>query len=159
MVLLCCSNLVIPSPNHAVSGKPAKQQPSSVVACFFYPQLCTKSQLCAWFGCVWAKIKKFRKPAFLPGLKPRLPAGNSVKRAWCRIKSCRKNLPNSKQTRPCPCRERKRRRKNRRKTKSPRRLKRPKNRRKKTPRLNRFPPYRHRRTGVFLRCLSQPPQQ
>ena len=30
---------------------------------------------------------------------------------------------------------------------------------KKTPRLNRFPPYRHRRTGVFLRCLSQPPQQ
>lgn len=34
MVLLCCSNLVIPLPNHAVSGKPAKQQPSSVVACF-----------------------------------------------------------------------------------------------------------------------------
>ena len=32
MVLLCCSNLVIPLPNHAVSGKPAKQQPSSVVA-------------------------------------------------------------------------------------------------------------------------------
>ncbi|WP_308614947.1 hypothetical protein [uncultured Duodenibacillus sp.] len=32
MVLLCCSNLVIPLPNHAVSGKPAKQQLSSVVA-------------------------------------------------------------------------------------------------------------------------------
>ena len=32
MVLLCCSNLVIPLPNHAVSGKPAKQQPSGVVA-------------------------------------------------------------------------------------------------------------------------------
>ena len=31
-VLLCCSNLVIPLPNHAVSGKPAKQQLSSVVA-------------------------------------------------------------------------------------------------------------------------------
>ena len=31
-VLLCCSNLVIPLPNHAVSGKPAKQQPSGVVA-------------------------------------------------------------------------------------------------------------------------------
>ena len=45
------------------------------------------------------------------------------------------------------------------KDEKPRRLKRPKNRRKKTPRLNRFPPYRHRRTGVFLRCLSQPPQQ
>ena len=43
MVLLCCSNLVIPLPNHAVSGKPAKQQPSGVVARFFYPQLCTKS--------------------------------------------------------------------------------------------------------------------
>ena len=32
MVLLCCSNLVIPLPNHAVSGKPAKQQPSGVAA-------------------------------------------------------------------------------------------------------------------------------
>jgi transposase len=32
MVLLCCSNLVIPLPNHAVSGKLAKQQPSGVVA-------------------------------------------------------------------------------------------------------------------------------
>ncbi|WP_337744529.1 hypothetical protein [Duodenibacillus massiliensis] len=32
MVLLCCSNLVIPLPNHAVSGKPAKQQLSGVVA-------------------------------------------------------------------------------------------------------------------------------
>ncbi|WP_288560595.1 hypothetical protein, partial [uncultured Duodenibacillus sp.] len=29
----------------------------------------------AWFGCVWAKIKKFRKPAFLPGLKPREECG------------------------------------------------------------------------------------
>ena len=105
------------------------------------------------------RLKNFESPHSSRGSSPGLPAGNSVKRAWCRIKSYRKILPNSKQTRPCPCRERKRRRKNQRKTKSLRRLKRPKNRRKKTPRLNRFPPYRHRRTGVFLRCLSQPPQQ
>ena len=42
-VLLCCSNLVIPLPNHAVSGKPAKQQPSGELLDFFYPQLCAKS--------------------------------------------------------------------------------------------------------------------
>ena len=34
-VLLCCSNLVIPLPNHAVSGKPAKQQPSGELLDFF----------------------------------------------------------------------------------------------------------------------------
>ena len=159
MVLLCCSNLVIPLPNHAVSGKPAKQQPSGVVACFFTHNYARRANYVHGLVAFGPRLKYFESPHSSRGSSPGLPAGNSVKRAWCRIKSCRKILPNSKQTRPCPCRERKRRRKNRRKTKSPRRLKRPKNRRKKTPRLNRFPPYRHRRTGVFLRCLSQPPQQ
>ena len=64
-----------------LSGFQAQLDDKGRCARFHSGLIYLKRKLCAWFGCVWAKIKNFRKPAFLPGPSPGLPAGNSVKGA------------------------------------------------------------------------------
>ena len=70
MVLLCCSNLVIPLPNHAVSGKPAKQQPSSVVACFFTHNYARRANYVHGLAAFGPRLKNFESPHSSRGSSP-----------------------------------------------------------------------------------------
>ena len=58
-----------------LSGFQAQLDDKGRCARFHSGLIYLKRKLCAWFGCVCSKIKKFRKPAFLPGLKPRASCG------------------------------------------------------------------------------------